>query len=120
MVALQLKLQLEEAGHVVVGPARNLAEGMELANKEAMDAALLDITLGRDISTPIADALLRKGVPFAFSTGYGDSSILPDHLQKIPCITKPYAQSKLSALIDRLVNARATTQLVVSGGETHL
>lgn len=90
LVALQVKSDLEGAGHTVIGPAQTLQQGMDLIEKEEMDFALLDLRLGNDLSTKLADRLLTRGVPFAFTTGFEDRGILPRRLQDIPCLTKPY------------------------------
>ena len=43
LVAIELQAILEEAGHTVVGPAMNLARGLELARNGRFDMALLDM-----------------------------------------------------------------------------
>ena len=67
---------LLELGHVVVGPAGSLAAALELAETD-LDAAILDVSLGKDTSYPLADALRARGVPFALATGYGLDGIDP-------------------------------------------
>ena len=59
---------LSELGHVVVGPAHNLATAMELAGTE-IDAAIVDVSLGRDKSYPLADALERARRPVRSGDG---------------------------------------------------
>jgi PAS domain S-box-containing protein len=103
LVALQLQADLEDAGHLVVGPARSLAQGVQLAEQEDIDAALVDISLGRDSSVPIADRLLARSIPFAFATGYADSMMLPEHLRRIPRLSKPYAPQEVRRILDNLV-----------------
>jgi PAS domain S-box-containing protein len=107
LVALQLQADLEEAGHRVVGPARSLAQGLHLAESEDIDAALVDVSLGRDSSTPIAERLLARSVPFAFATGYADATMLPQHLRGIPRLCKPYAAGDVKRILDSLVTATA-------------
>src|SRR5262249_21948802 len=67
---------VEELGHIVVGPAHNLALAMELAETD-IDAAIVDVSLGKDNAYPLADALSARGVPFALATGYGRDGIEP-------------------------------------------
>ena len=107
LVALQLQADLEEAGHCVVGPARSLAQGLRLAESEDIDAALVDVSLGRDSSAPIAERLLARSVPFAFATGYADSAMLPQHLRAIPRLSKPYAARDVKRIVDSLVTQTA-------------
>ena len=68
---------LSELGHVVVGPAHNLAAALKLAEMD-LDAAIVDVALGKDKSYPLADALSARGVPFALTTGYGPDGIEPE------------------------------------------
>jgi two-component sensor histidine kinase len=107
LIALQLQAHLEDAGHSVVGPARSLVQGLRLAESESIDAALVDISLGRDSSAPIADRLLARSVPFAFATGYSDSAMLPEHLRSIPRLNKPYAVEEVRRVVDGLVTRTA-------------
>ena len=101
-VALQLQTDLEGEGHEVIGPASSLAQGLKLAQCEGLDAVLLDIRLGRDTSANIADQLLARQIPFAFATGYSDSSMLPEHLHTVPRLRKPYALEDVRRMVQRL------------------
>jgi len=104
LVALQLQDDLEQCGYRVVGPARSLKHGMLLARQEEIDAALLDISLGRgETSAAIADELLARSVPFAFATGYSEVPMLPDHLQEVPLLNKPYALADVRDILGRLL-----------------
>jgi two-component sensor histidine kinase len=102
LVALQLQADLENAGLQVIGPVGSLAQGMAVATSEDFDAALVDVSLGQDISTPIADQLLLRRIPFAFATGYADVSLLPAHLRRIARLSKPYAAHQVRELLDGL------------------
>jgi PAS domain S-box-containing protein len=101
-VALQLQTDLEGEGHEVIGPASSLAQGLKLAQSEGLDAALVDIRLGRDTSATIADQLLARQIPFAFATGYSDSSMLPEHLHTVPRLRKPYALEDVRRMVQHL------------------
>ena len=50
---------LSELGHVVVGPAYNLAAALKLAETD-LDAAIVDVSLGHEKSYPLADALSAR------------------------------------------------------------
>jgi PAS domain S-box-containing protein len=103
-VALQLRTDLEGEGHEVIGPASSLAQGLKLAQSEGLDAALVDIRLGRDTSATIADHLLARHIPFAFATGYSDSSMLPEHLHSVPRLRKPYALEDVRRMVQHLIS----------------
>ena len=62
---------LVELGCEVVGPARSVKEGLDMAGSADLDGAILDINLSGDKSYAVAEALSERGVPFAFATGDG-------------------------------------------------
>ena len=84
-------------------------QGVSLALHEDIDAALVDVSLGRETSTPIADQLLARNIPFAFATGYSDGTMLPERLRKVPRLSKPYALEEVRRLVQSLV-AKAKTK----------
>lgn len=102
VVALQVKHDLEAAGHKVVAIATNLPQGIQLAASCEIDAAFLDVRLGDDYSTEVAESLQARGIPFAFGTGFEDNSILPVHLRGVPRLVKPYETGSVSRLLARL------------------
>ena len=111
LVAMQVKSDLESAGHVVIGPAQTLQQGIELAESEQMDFALLDLRLGEELSTPVADQLFMRGIPFAFSTGFEDRAILPTHLQGIPRLAKPYPIGGVAQMVDLIMSRGGASEL---------
>src|SRR5262249_9284067 len=110
LVALQLQQDVERAGHQVVGPARSLKHGLLLASQERIDAALLDVRLGQETSAAIAEQLLARSIPFAFTTGYADSVMLPDHLRKIPRLSKPYRGGEIVKRLNSLMGGVVKSQ----------
>jgi PAS domain S-box-containing protein len=103
LVALQLQADLESVGHTVIGPARSLQAGLSLVKDATIDLALVDVSLGRETSAPIADELIARKVPFAFVTGYSDIAVLPEHLRKMPRLSKPYVLADVRRIIARLL-----------------
>ena len=87
LLALELETGLSEAGAKVVGPAYELEEAMALLD-QPIDAAVLDANLNGRSVTPVAEALLRRGVPFVFATGYGERGA-PGGFDA-PIVRKPY------------------------------
>ena len=90
LVLLGLEAMCDKLGWQIVGPATRLGEALALARSETFDAALLDVNLDGEMSWEIADVLIARRIPFAFSTGYDQSNILPDHLIGTPVLAKPY------------------------------
>lgn len=90
VVATDLSDQLEDMGIETVITCATLQDGFDALAAEEVCCALLDINLGRSqTSETLAEALLERGIPFLFISGYGDSSILSDKLAAIPRLIKP-------------------------------
>jgi CheY-like chemotaxis protein len=102
LVAMLLETILEDMGCTAVGPAATVDDGLALATDgERLDAALLDVNVAGRQVFPVAEALHRNGVPFVFSTGYGEGG-LPDQWRGHPTIQKPFTES---AVRDALMKA---------------
>jgi CheY-like chemotaxis protein len=100
VVAMCLEDILEGLGCETVGPATRLAEGLALAENEELGAAILDINLAGERSTPIAEILRRRGVPFAFASGYAAA---PEGFgDGVPLIEKPYRDADIEAALSAL------------------
>jgi len=106
LLAEVTKLLLEESGCQVVGPAGWLERGLELAEHEPLDGALLDINLHGDMSFPIAEKLSARGVPFVFVTGYEDRSIVPLAYRSAPRLDKPVADEHLMDVMAAVFTAK--------------
>ena len=102
LIAMQLKLDLEEYGHVVIGPIAQLSEALRVAADSEFDIALIDINLGADNSAPVAEILDRRHIPFAFTTGYNDLIFMPPLLRDYPHLTKPYNPADVKDLVAEL------------------
>jgi two-component SAPR family response regulator len=86
---------LKEAGAEVIGPVATVRDALRLvAASAALDGAVLDINLQGDMVYPVADALITRGVPFVFATGYGRES-LPARYNAVPRCEKPVEAEKV-------------------------
>ena len=90
LVLIGLEAMCADLGWELVGPATRLGEALALARSATFDAALLDVNLDGEMSWEVADVLKERGIPFAFSTGYDQSNILPEHLAGTQVLAKPY------------------------------
>jgi CheY-like chemotaxis protein len=104
LIAAMMEEWLQELGHVVVGPAHNLRTALELAESD-VDAAIVDVSLGKDNSYPLADALLARGLPFALATGHGPEGVAPQYRNQ-PTLGKPFEFAAFRGAIDRLIAER--------------
>jgi DNA-binding response OmpR family regulator len=96
LVASLIEEILEIAGCIVTGPIPRLAQAVDAADREACDAAVLDVNLAGERIYPVADILSRRNIPFVFVTGYG---VLPGEYANRPRLCKPF---KMADLIDTL------------------
>ncbi|MBU3079197.1 response regulator [Sphingomonas quercus] len=106
MVAMTLEDALAEFGCKLVAVAETVAEALAAVEQApAIDVAVLDVNLGGEKVFPVADALGARGVPFAFSTGYGPA----DLTQRYPgsgLLNKPYPPLALARTLTELAQQR--------------
>lgn len=93
---------LERAGAQVVGPLGRTCREGDILDAGDLDAAIVDINLGRGPSFDFARLLAGRGVPFVFVTGY-DAAVVPDDLAQRPRLQKPIRDRDLLAALAELV-----------------
>ncbi|KAB7771535.1 response regulator [Xanthomonas maliensis] len=99
LLAESLHDLLAEAGAAVVGPAGNVSDALDLiAATKGIDGALLDVNVRGQAVFPVADALLERGVPFSFCSGY-DRYTLPARFAHLPYCMKPYNPRTITTLL---------------------
>lgn len=92
-------------GYVVADrPASSSALREALAGGH-FDCVLLDQRLGSEMTVESADILVERGVPFAFVTGYLESSE-PRHAS-VPVLHKPFSVDQLRLTLQRLIGTPA-------------
>lgn len=101
LVAMLVEDALLDAGATVMGPASSVAEALALLEGAVPCAAVLDLNLAGEPSTPIADVLARRSVPFVVATGYGAEG-LPEAHAAVPVLAKPYDPDELTTVLQRL------------------
>lgn len=104
LVAMLLEDILIDQGHALVGPLAHLDQALHAAQHEALDLAILDVNLNGQEIYPVAEVLMERGIPFAFSTGYGAQG-LAERWQKHPTLQKPYHRDELYRMVDELALA---------------
>jgi CheY-like chemotaxis protein len=89
MIRMLLEDMLSELGYTVVVEAARIDEALEAAKTADFDVAILDVNLNGQPISPVVDALVARGRPFVFATGYGESS-LPELYRDRPTLKKPF------------------------------
>jgi CheY-like chemotaxis protein len=101
-----IELMLEELGCTEIFAASNVADAVGLLAGQSFDVAMVDVNLRGEKSYPVADVLTQRGIPFAFSTGYGDHGVRTDFDDR-PVLKKPYYREDLAEVFELLLNDQA-------------
>jgi DNA-binding response OmpR family regulator len=99
-LAVVMETVFSTLGCHVVGPVGRVADGLELAQDEGLDGALLDISLGGEESYALADALLDLDIPVILVTGRRPDE-LPSRFRLLPMMAKPFDMPALIRLCSR-------------------
>lgn len=98
LIAMLLEDIVTDLGHDPVGPMMRLQTALDAAEREEIDFAILDINLAGQQSFPVADRLMRRGIPFIFASGYGRAG-LTEAYSAIPVLQKPYDATQIARAI---------------------
>jgi DNA-binding response OmpR family regulator len=109
LVATEMCEEVRDLGLEVAGPCASVEEALAEIRSTEIDAALVDINLGGTWAYPIADELMARDVPFAFTSGYDRASIL-DRYGHVPRICKPVPVLILRNAIQTMLEPRPDDQ----------
>jgi CheY-like chemotaxis protein len=101
LIGMLLEDMLTDMGHEVAAVVPRLKDALAAVDRESFDLAVLDVHLHGESAFPVADALIAKGVPFIFATGYGERG-LPESYRGRPVLQKPFARDDLERLLKTL------------------
>lgn len=101
LIGMLLEDMLMDLGHDVAAIVPRLKEALVAVEKETYDLAILDVHLHGESAFPVAEALIGKGVPFVFATGYGERG-LPETYRGRPVLQKPFAKDDLERVLKTL------------------
>lgn len=102
LLAMDIESAIREEGGEIVGPIVSLEEAVATAEREALNAAVLDLNLRGEMSYPVAEVLDRRQIPFLFATGYSQNR-LPNEFRSRPCLRKPFTWLALTTALQRLL-----------------
>lgn len=101
LVALLIEEAITEIGLPTLGPVNRVAKAIQLIGTRPPDGALLDVNLAGEPVYPVADALIAKGIPFVFLTGYGEAGIRADY-KGYPVLQKPFSIEQVQSVLKQL------------------
>jgi CheY-like chemotaxis protein len=105
-IALELKATIEEAGGKVVGPVGSVSAALALLQTCTIAAAVLDVQLSDRDVTPVAEALVARGVPLVFQSA---RSLPPDLQLRCPdavVFEKPISAEILNETLSALIQGQ--------------
>ena len=97
LTGMMMSDMLTELGFDVIGPFGRLADAMAAVGREDFHAAVLDVNLDGEMVYPVADAVLARGVPFVFVTGYSAEGI-DRRFAQVPVLQKPIERQTLQSI----------------------
>jgi DNA-binding response OmpR family regulator len=103
LIASDLALLLEGRGWRVMGPVATVRGALRLLEDELPSVALLDVNLGNELVTPVAETLKAQNVPFALASAYAKPEQLGGEvLIGAPNVGKPVREHRLLAVLTEL------------------
>jgi CheY-like chemotaxis protein len=102
LIAMMIAGWLEELGHQPVGPAGTVSHALAHVGEGGIDAVILDLSLGDESSYSVAEALAGQGIPFAFATGHGSSTIEAAWAGR-PLLPKPFVFANVQETVAQLL-----------------
>jgi CheY-like chemotaxis protein len=105
MIRMLLEDMLGELGYTIAAEAGRIEEALECAKTGVFDLAILDVNLNGQTIVPVADALVARGTPFVFATGYGERG-LPEGYRDRPTLKKPFHMDGLSRTLESALAAK--------------
>src|SRR6266849_1942559 len=105
MIRMLLEDMLGELGYTVAAEAARVEEALEATKHAEFDLAILDVNLDGQPISPVADALVARGTPFVFATGYGERG-LPELYRDRPTLKKPFQLDGLKRMLQSALDGK--------------
>jgi CheY-like chemotaxis protein len=102
MIRMLLEDMLGELGYTIAAEVGRLDEALRAVNNIELDVAILDVDVGGEPISPVADALAARGTPFVFATGYGERG-LPEAHRDRPILKKPFQLDGLKQTLEKAI-----------------
>lgn len=102
LIAMMLEDFLEVLDKTAVGTVDSVASALARVEDGGIDAAILDVNLrGGEKSTPVAEALAARDIPFVFATGGSDDSVDAQFRDR-PVLQKPFTMDGVARALEAL------------------
>jgi DNA-binding response OmpR family regulator len=97
-MSADLRVTIQSAGFCVAGPAESVTAALSRILDQDIDAAILDIAVSDELTSPILDVLAFANVPFALLTAQPTSTIPTRHSLR-PMLTWPCSRAEMAAML---------------------
>ncbi|MEN3973314.1 response regulator [Sphingomicrobium sp. XHP0235] len=104
VISLKTEDLLTENGYFVVGPAYDMPQAYDLAQREQVDAAIVDLNIRGEKCFGVLTILKERNIPFIITSGYADWS-MPEEWQDNPRLAKPFDEGDLLKMLKRAMPA---------------
>jgi len=101
-IAQLLVDMLEALNCRVIGPADRIPQALHLLVEHDADAAILDVKIEGKPSYPVAEELVRRGIPWAFASS-NNADDFAHRYPDVPAIAKPYSSAHIQDVLERLL-----------------
>lgn len=105
VVGLELMRALSDEGCRGVKVVRTIEGALQELSAETPDVATLDLDIRGKVSTPVADALAERRIPFVIVSGQ-TRNVLPEPYGSLTVCHKPFAAHEVVSLLTSAVNQR--------------
>ena len=105
IIAMTIADWLSDLGHSALGPAADLKSAFLLA-EQALDAVILDVSLGAETTIALAERLIERGVPFAVASGHDAQALGGAFGRGLP-LPKPFLFETLRGAVERLLGQKS-------------
>jgi CheY-like chemotaxis protein len=100
---LELQEMLDDLGWNTAHLASDIDKALELAQREVLDLAILDVNVKGRTSFPVAQILAQRNVPIILATGYSTETILENYPRAV-YLPKPYVTSDLAKALEQAMD----------------
>ena len=103
LVGLELEQILRDAGWHAIARVNSVSAALAAIATTKIDAAVVDLNLGRESAYPVVDMLAAEGIPFMILTGYAIEDVRQEHRRRT--VGKPFQSDELIGALDRAIAA---------------
>lgn len=99
LLAEGLKVDLEERGYAVLGPALSCKDALGILTDHDPDLAFVDTQLGGETGEAVLDECDKRNIPVIIYTAHSEHE-LPEFARRGKFLAKPYDPNWLRDLLD--------------------